>query len=232
MPLKNYGVLKAKAIDSQMGKSHYQVLVEDENEVKYRIAINVKSEEYPSEVLYFIDEDFKWKNIDKLLEVKAGFSEIKNNSLNIALDYIRGGLFEPSKMIPLASRITGPNNDLNEKIDFYMQKAIQNGAVIYAYGENWGPENKSDEYFKFEPSNGIHDIHMNQGNTDEWEKDNGIWQDGGMIIYFENENKWIGIFLAFQSQSWCTYDNGNAIRPVSECNHMNSKNCGNITIIK
>ncbi|OOM78718.1 YukJ family protein [Clostridium sp. BL-8] len=227
MSLKNYGVLKAKAINSQMGKFHYQVLVKDENDVKYRIAINVKSEEYPSEVLYFINEDFKWKNIDKFLKLKSGFTEIQSNSLNMALDYIRGDLFESSKMIPLASRVTGPDNDLNEKIDFYIKKAIGTESVIYAYGEKWGPENKSDKYFKFEPGNGIHDIHMNQGSTDNWKKDNGIWQDGGILIYFEKTNRWVGIFLAFQSQSWCTCDNGNAIKPVSECNHINSKACRN-----
>ncbi len=45
---------------------------------------------------------------------------------------------------------------------------------------------------------------MNQGNVEKWKGDNGIWQDGGILIQFEKEEEWVGIFLAFQSQSWCT----------------------------
>lgn len=55
MALKNYGVLKGTAIQSKMGKGktpHYQVHLQGEAEVDYRIAINVKSQSYPSEVLY------------------------------------------------------------------------------------------------------------------------------------------------------------------------------------
>ena len=85
------------------------------------------------------------------------------------------------------------------------KRAIEEKAIIYAFGERWGPEeNTPDSYFHFEPGNGIHDIHMNQGNVEKWKGDNGIWQDGGILIHFEKEEKWIGIFLAFQSQSWCT----------------------------
>lgn len=60
---------------------------------------------------------------------------------------------------------------------------------------------------------------MNQGNVGQWKRDNGIWQDGGILIHFEQEDKWVGIFLAFQSQSWCTDENGDAIKPVEECGH-------------
>lgn len=45
---------------------------------------------------------------------------------------------------------------------------------------------------------------MNQGNVEKWKGDNGIWQDGGILIHFEKEEKWIGIFSCLQSQSWCT----------------------------
>lgn len=226
MSVKNYGVLKARANDSIMGRYHYQILVVDENNEKYRIAINVKSEEYPSEVLYFIDENFQWGNLNELSKLQSGFVGVNSNNQNIALDYVRGNLFNPKQMIPLPAMVNGPDNDLNEKIDFYVKEAIKNNSLIYAYGQKWGPEeNKIDSYFNFKPGNGIHDIHMNQGNTGKWKEDNGIWQDGGMLIYFEKINKWVGIFLAFQSQSWCTDNKGNAIKPVSECNYKNSKNC-------
>ena len=77
-------------------------------------------------------------------------------------------------------------------------------------------------YFHFKPGNGIHDIHMNQGNVEKWKADNGIWQDGGILIHFEKEEEWIGIFLAFQSQSWCTDEEGHARVPVEHCDYKNN----------
>jgi uncharacterized protein YukJ len=56
MPLKNYGVLKGRPIARRLGfgsSPHYQVHLVDED-VDYRIAINVKSKKSPSELLYLI----------------------------------------------------------------------------------------------------------------------------------------------------------------------------------
>lgn len=71
---------------------------------------------------------------------------------------------------------------------------------------------------------------MKPGNSSRWQSDDGIWQDGGVLIHFEEENRWVGIFLAFQSQSWCTDDQGHATKPVSECNHTNAKTIKNETV--
>jgi Uncharacterized conserved protein (DUF2278)/Lamin Tail Domain len=39
-----------------------------------------------------------------------------------------------------------------------------------------------------------------------------VWQDGGLLIHFPSEDRWVGIFLAFQSQAWHTDDStGHAI---------------------
>src|SRR5262249_15255490 len=54
--------------------------------------------------------------------------------------------------------------------------------------------------------NGVHDIHMNQGNNGRFRADDGVWQDGGLLIHLPTRSRWIGIFLAFQSQSWHTDD--------------------------
>ncbi|MCY8995780.1 YukJ family protein [Bacillus inaquosorum] len=225
MPLLNYGVLKGKVVDTARGEGgkHYEVHLKGEEDVDYRIAINIKSGAKPSEVLYFVSEDFKSDDITILPTLEYGYTPITDN--DIALDYIRGGLFDPKKMIPLPHSKPGEDNDLAEKIERYIHEAKEKNATIYAYGERWGPENnKPDRYFDFLPGNGIHDIHMNQGNLPEkpkWFEDDGIWQDGGVLIHFENENRWVGIFLAFQSQSWCTDEEGHRIKPVKECNHKN-----------
>ena len=80
-------------------------------------------------------------------------------------------------------------------------------SEIYAFGQRWGPENdKRDQYSGFRPGNGIHDIHMNQGNRDQWVKDDGTWQDGGIIFHYPDENRLVAVFLAFQSQCFHTDD--------------------------
>src|SRR3954462_9450194 len=51
-----------------------------------------------------------------------------------------------------------------------------------------------DDYFGFLPGRGIHDIHMNQGNPPgQFAKDNGPWQDGGLLFEFPNEAQWVAI---------------------------------------
>jgi len=218
MSLKQYGVLKCKVIKSQPGTEsnpHYQVQVSD-NQINYRIAINVKSQENPSEVLYFLNDNFTHPITQKLEKLALGFNPLSSKPDNTALDYIRGNLFDPTQMKPLPLSAPGskhgPSQDLNDLFDLYIQRATNSDAVVYAFGQRFGPENIPDKIFHFQPGNGIHDIHMNQGNGGKFAKDNGVWQDGGLIINYPARKQWVGIFLAFQSQSFHTDDTtGNAL---------------------
>jgi len=63
-----------------------------------------------------------------------------------------------------------------------------------------------DKVFGFAPGNGVHDIHMNQGNVAQFRGDDGVWQDGGLAVHFPSASRWVAIFLAFQSQAWHTDD--------------------------
>ncbi|MBD2196507.1 MULTISPECIES: DUF2278 family protein [Calothrix] len=221
MPLKNYGVLKCKAVERKLGEGptpHYQVLVTDDKNIQYRIAINVKSKQSPSELLYFVDENFSHPITKELQELDFGFNELPRKPGGAALDYIRGNLFDPTQMKPLPYNVPGPDNDLNELLELYIARAIASPeAVLYPFGERWGPEvGVKDKYFGFLPGNGIHDIHFNQGSVGQFQKDNGVWQDGGLLIHYPARNQWVGIFLAFQSQSFHTDDTtGNRIDDVS-----------------
>ena len=210
MPLKNYGILKGKAIEVRPGAGqnpHYQVYVVDDT-TDYRIAINVQSALSPSELEYVIDDRFTHPITAMLEAIKPGFTKIASKPGTSALDYIRGNLFDREKMVPLPFNIPGLDNDLNEKIDSVMQRAVADEeAVVYAFGERWGPEkDKKDKYFGFLPGNGIHDIHMNQSNVGTYTKDDGVWQDGGVLINFPTQSQWVAVFLKFQSQGWHTDD--------------------------
>jgi hypothetical protein len=41
--------------------------------------------------------------------------------------------------------------------------------------------------------------------------DNGVYQDGAILLHFPDSGRWVGIFLAFQSQRWHSYD-----RPLTD----------------
>ena len=61
MSLQNYCVLKGKAIETKKGTGkspHFQILIND-GQLLYRIAVNVESQEPPSDVLYYVDENFQ-----------------------------------------------------------------------------------------------------------------------------------------------------------------------------
>lgn len=216
MPLKSYGVLIGRPIDKRLAtrsNAHYQVHVIDAT-TDYRIAINVKSAEAPSEVEYIIIDQFSHPLLKDISPMERGFHTIPSKPGGIALDFIRANLFDRDKMRPLPYMVDGPNNDLNDALDVYIQRAIQDeDALVYAFGERWGPETKKkDDYFGFLPGNGIHDIHMNQGSVGQFADSNGVWQDGGLLIHYPQENQWVGIFLKFQSESWHTDDKtGNRI---------------------
>jgi uncharacterized protein YukJ len=227
MPLAHYGVLKGRPIRTRLGEGqspHYQVHIIDDT-TDYRIAINVKSKLSPSELLYLVDEDFDHPILTELRLLPAGFTPLQSQPGGVAVDFIRGNFFEPRDMRALPFNVPGPDNDLNERIDAVLSRALADEeALVYAFGQRWGPEaNKKDKYFGFLPGNGIHDIHMNQGNIGQFSQDNGVWQDGAMLVQFPASDgvpeQWVGVFLAFQSQAWHTDDvTGHAISdaPVGE----------------
>lgn len=63
-------------------------------------------------------------------------------------------------------------------------------ALVYAFGERWGPEsNKADKYFGFLLGNGIHDIHMNQGNVGSFIEDDGVWPEGAWRVLYQAAGK-------------------------------------------
>ena len=214
MPLKKYGVLVARAIERRReggtDSPHYQIHLADGVGAGYRAAVNVLSAESPSELLYYVDDDLEHPITGALAGLTPGWHALGPRG---GLDFIRGNLFTRADMRALPPDVAGPDNDLADVLDHYVQRAIaEPDALVYAFGEPWGPESARDKIFGFRPGNGVHDIHMNQGNSARFRGDDGVWQDGGLLLHFPGESRWVGIFLAFQSQAWHTDDTtGHAI---------------------
>jgi len=211
MPLKGYGMLKGRAVaakrEADQSSPHYQVHVVASG-VDYRIAVNVMSQVSPSDLLFLVDDDLRHPITASLPELPMTFTQLRSQPGGPALDFIRGNLFNRLDMRKLPPHLPGPSNDLSDQIEHYVDRAIhEDGALLHAFGQRWGPEPQPpDKVFGFRPGNGIHDIHMNQGNGAPHLGDDGVWQDGALLFQFPSSRQWVAIFLAFQSQSWHTDD--------------------------
>jgi len=213
--LENYGLFKGWVAECKQAageRPHYHILARDKKQY-FRITVAVASYTYPSELMYLVDEDYSHPLLDKLPDFRYGFTALKKNCQSGALDYIRANLFDFSKLQILPYNVPGPNNDLNEHFDTVILPAIgDNNAEIYVFGERWGPlHDDRDEYFDFRPGNGMHDVHMNQANANEFKSHNGVWQDGAVFMHYPGLKRWIAIFLAFQSQGRHSDDRTGAV---------------------
>jgi uncharacterized protein YukJ len=217
MPLDRYGVLTARAVERRREGAtdtpHFQIHAVDADGEHHRIAVNVQSQQSPSELLYVLEPDMRHPVTSELSALTPGWNALASQPGGASLDFIRANLFDPAQMRPLPPDVVGPDNDLADLLDHYIERAIADpAATLFAFGQQWGPEPQPDKVFGFGPGSGVHDIHMNQGNSGRFQRDDGVWQDGALLIHFPAEPRWVGIFLAFQSQAWHTDDvTGHAI---------------------
>jgi len=201
----NYGVLKGTVTGHlrNADDDHYQILVSAGNTM-YRIAVNVHSSLNPPDLRFQSLTALPSSLTQQLTALPAGFRKLASKPGGIAQDFVRGGVIKVDKFKVVPGDIPGVNNDLKDTMEDAVVTAVaQQGAVIYALGAKWGPESKKDQYFKFTPGNGIHDIHMNQGNDKKHSVDDGIFHDGCLIFQYPN-GKYRAFFMAFQSQSFHT----------------------------
>ena len=225
MPLKKYGVLKGMVTGHlrDADDDHYQILVTAGTTMQ-RIAVNVKSaaKNAPSTLLFLSQTKLPDDYVKKLQILDVGFSKLTSKPGGLALDYVRKAWFKPGAMKEVPPDKPGEDNDLKDKVEAAVVRAVKEpGSLIYAFGEKWGPEkDKKDKYFKFLPGNGIHDIHMNQGNSGPYKKDNGVFQDGGLIFSYPS-GKFLAFFFMFQSQSLPTDEQGNPV-------NANKKGAGDV----
>jgi uncharacterized protein YukJ len=211
MPLANYGVLAGSVVGQRAeggtDTPHYQIHVRG-GETDFRVAVNVLSQQRPSELLYLADETFQHPLVRELTDLPDGFTPVASRPGGAALDYIRANLFDREMMRPVPATAPGPDNDLADKLDHFVRRAAADAAArLYAFGQRWGPEPAArDKVFGFLPGNGVHDVHMNQGNSQRFRADDGVWQDGGLLLHYPAQAQWVAVFLAFQSQAFHTDD--------------------------
>lgn len=204
MPIPNYSVLKG---DPQPGKvtgfhPHFRIPVQTESGA-FTIDVNVQSFDN-SEVLYAIVQGFTPPDAESLLAMPNGVATLPSKPGGLALDYVRDTIGGAPIMTRSAMMLLpiGNGGDLNDQVATIVNQAIEDEAgVVYAFGSSFADG---------DGVSGIHDIHMNQGNPlNNHGQDNGIWQDGALFVYLPSQKRWIAVFIAFQTQTWQTDNQGN-----------------------
>ncbi len=214
MPVQHYGVLKAHPVEARKGTTnpHYQIHVVDANQVEYRIAVNVQSQDNPPNLLYYAVANFQYPTSEQqtqLDDLSTGYTALPSQPGGLAIDFQRGGFFNPDDIPQLFTVET--EGQLQDLLDPQLQQAMADpNAFVCAFGSHWYEPHTPDQIFGFTPGNGIHNIHMNQGNDTNYAAEDGTWQDGALLIYLPAKQSWSAIFLKFQSQNLPTDNNGHS----------------------
>ena len=191
---------------------HLHILLDD-GARKHDVAVNVFSQD-DSEVLFRIVPNFALQRAAELLALPSGDTRIGSGNQNgLGLDYLRQHLVSRDEMSLLPIDPHNLESDLNNGLGDLVASAIDSGADLFAFGSLFDDSHGGQggpNPFGINPEIGVHDIHMNQGNPPHnHDQDNGTFQDGGLLVHFSEPNeRWVAVFLAFQSQSFVASDAG------------------------
>ena len=108
---------------------------------------------------------------------------------------------------PLCPSSTRAGQNGSDDIMDLVNQAVSSPRVrIYAFGHRFTDNAPTDPAWGFSPDDGVHNIHMNQGNAPgNHDDENGRHEDGALLLHFEDTDTWTGVYVAFQTQS---FDNG------------------------
>jgi uncharacterized protein YukJ len=224
MPIANYSLLAGRPTAGKVvsgASAHYQITMQAAGG-PFTVAVNIQSVD-GSEVLYAIEEGFTPPDLAGLMALPMGMTALKSAAGGLALDYVRSIVNEKAMitkvqmtLLPKPSEKAKGLSAEAEAIQRAKAKALENAVVtllnmtiadkdgvIYAFGSAFSDKGKVD---------GIHDIHMNQGNPkNNHGGDNGVWQDGALMIHLPAKGTWTAVFIAFQTESWNTDSAGNSV---------------------
>ena len=228
MPIQSYSLLKGTPTAGEVvsgSSAHYQITVEATGG-PFTVAVNIQSVD-GSQVLYAIEQNVTPPM--PLTGVASGIHAVPSKPGGLAIDFVRETvhgkpLIQRSQMalLPIASDTAKFIHEMqigdrrheqkqhalgNAVVTLLNQAVSQKGSLVYAFGSAFQDNGVTD---------GIHDIHMNQGNpVNNHGAENGIWQDGALFVYLPKTKSYTAVFIAFQTESWQTDANGNPVTAAS-----------------
>ncbi|KAK3936967.1 hypothetical protein QBC46DRAFT_320532 [Diplogelasinospora grovesii] len=214
MPIPRYGVWKGTPTewDGTAKPDHGHLTFTDNSGASLDAAVNVMSQSADSRLVYWLLRDFDQTHplARRLSQLDPGFhAQPSHSPEGLGLDFLRGNFLDVNQGILLSHNAPAQKSDILEYLDPILSRAVDTKTDIYLFGQKYSNNGGSGSG---SGQDGIHDIHMNQGNSGRWARDNGIYQDGGIIMGpFADDGHWEGIFLAFAVQTYQTDDRGQPI---------------------
>jgi len=168
----------------------------------YRAAVNVKSVD-GSNVIALFTTDYQppaFLDLAALASGTKGFTALKTGKDGEGLDYVhQTGLVDLSAMQPIPP--TGQIS-LGTDFDAAVQKAVADDqATVVVFGQYYEDKGR-DSTFGFSPEQGVHDIHMMQGNPSggSFSDDNVAGGDGALFIRY-GDGSVTAFFARFSTQT-------------------------------
>ena len=217
----DYGVLRGRVDlvkrEDDPNTPHLQVRVIDGHHQAWRVPVNVLSADQSRLVFHRIDPLISHPILAGLPQTATGFSPLAPGarSASTALDFFRAPLFDWSTGVDVPFTGPGANDDLQDALIAALQQLKTQGGELFVFGERFPapgqPPNPRPIDHEFQTVQGVHNIHMNQGNPrpGPFAKDNGAFQDGGLLLSFPT--RCVGLFLRFQTQWLPTDNHGNRL---------------------
>ncbi len=211
-------ILKGSPIDAKLfsqnpnQRPHYHLLVKTDDQ-QFDVAINIASSALGEDVrvLYAIKQNITPPQADALLQLADGMYDLPAEGLH-GIDYVSDRLVSKDEMqlLPLFDR-SAPIEDQGEPTikQLVAEVIAEPDTVLFAFGHRYDKTGPKNACWGFSPDDGIHNIHMNQGNAPgNHDDENGRGEDGALFIYFPKTQTWTGVYVAFQTQSFENDDRG------------------------
>ncbi|HEX4751201.1 MAG TPA: DUF2278 family protein [Bryobacteraceae bacterium] len=198
MPIPNYSVLKGDPVGPGTisgSNPHYRFSLRVDDGSSVEVDVNVQSTD-GSEIRYLIVQNFQPIDPAGLLALRMNRTALANTTSDLRLDYVLEHNPDGTPMVDRSKLqlLDIGDGTLNDAVANLLNQALADpNGVIYAFGSYYDDNGV-----------GIHDIHLNQGNPPgPFAKDNGSWQDGGIIIQLPGQAaQWTALFIAFQTQTF------------------------------
>jgi len=215
--LGNYSYLKGtitKNLEDKVrgGHTHHNLIITAKN-LEYQINIDTQSQPTANVKAYHLDKP-SIPLLDHLNKRgEEGVFDLASLDNSYKLDYVRNNSIFPLSLLEKTKPL--PWQEISNLLDEY----IVCGSKVYALGEFYNDRThnpatahglKLSEIHPHLPTQGLHQIHLNQGTplAIEQNKYNGIYQDGGLFIRSVDNTTIHGFFFMFEEQSCVTDDTG------------------------
>jgi uncharacterized protein YukJ len=222
-----YGVLRGKLDrwkreDPPPGgrkSPHLQIRLIDGQGKPWRIPVNVRSGDPDKSLVIFHRADplLSHPILDDLGSLPSTLTDLnqKPRSAGNALDYSRAPLFDWPTGIALPPTGPGSDDDLQDVVSRQLDDLKAAGGELIAFGSHFHDAAlRPGIDTEFGTKDGMHDIHMNQGNAiGAHDEDNGVFNDGGLLLRFPD--RVAGLFFRFKTQFLPTDAQGDRIPGVS-----------------